>query len=411
MTISGDKKICVNGTMFSFNALLYYPNKYLPLITPFFRSSALNQKENETYEDYLSRLFSACYYRKGLSLEAYTNSRTSASTVVRHRMTRQESEQRASECNSMLNALGINVIKYNAKVSKVLFKNSGNQYRVNNAELDKLIESIKSKPNFKRNKLNVRIGVELEFIGKRGHVEEFSKRIKKLVGEEKYDCLLSYNHNKGDKWVLGIDGSLHYKYENNERGYELTSRILNPSSKKDMNELKMVIDLVKEVFTGYTNNSCGTHVHMSFNTDINNRNEKYELAKYFANSYRKNEINVFDKVVPKRRTGNRSRWCKSAGPGYVSDRYRKINFTNDSRDKSEFHIEFRQLDGTLDYNKIYSWIKLQKLFTELTFQNFKDSSNYENNEVREFIIEEAISDKSFNYNDIESLLKEGKLIA
>ena len=157
MTISGNKQIRVNGTTFSFNALLYYPTKYLPLIIPFFRTSSLIQKDGESDEAYLNRLFSACYYKKGLAADTI-NSRLNSATQHRHRMSRREAESLAIENSNILNALGIDVVKYNSKISKVLFKSSGNQYRMNNAEMEKLVESIKSKPNFKRKKLKVMDG-------------------------------------------------------------------------------------------------------------------------------------------------------------------------------------------------------------------------------------------------------------
>jgi hypothetical protein len=72
------------------------------------------------------------------------------------------------------------------------------------------------------------------------------------------------------------------------------------------------------------------------------------------------------------------------------------------------HLEFRQLDGTLDYNKIVAWIKIQRLFVQIanaTYKNYKKTC-----EIKEFTIEEAINDKCFNSDDVESLLKEGRQI-
>lgn len=412
MPISADKQIIVDGIIFSLNELRANADKYLPMITPMFRAATLRQKDREDTAAYLGRLFYLCYYKKGLaadSNQAQRRTRTPRERVPR--TTRSiAANQIAAESSSILNALGIDVIKYNPTISRIMFKNSGNQYKIKNSEMDSLIESIKSKPNFKRNKLNVKIGVELEFIGRRGHVDTFNSRMRDLVGD-RYECALRYIHNDGNKWILGTDGSLRYT-NSGERGYELTSPILDPDSKSDMEELKNVTNLVQEIFSAYTNRSCGTHIHMSFNTGLLTKEHKRELKKFLAASYEKNEDTVFDKVVPNCRRGNHSRWCRRVSVWDTQDRYRKINFQNDDYTKPEnMHLEFRQLDGTLDFAKIHSWIKLQRMFVELTVGSFNKKDNYEENSIREYTIEAALTDKTFNTVDVEYLLKEGKLIA
>ena len=229
----------------------------------------------------------------------------------------------------------------------------------------------------------------------------------KLV-KNKFDAPLNYNHNDGAKWVLGTDGSLHVT-ESNHRGYELTSRILDFSSKEDMHELKNVIELVITTFGAYTNRSCGTHIHISF--DCGKYIVTRDLCRHFARSYRKSEDPLFDKLVPKYRRGSSSRWCNRANESSLSDRYRKINFThvNMNNGNSNMHLEFRQLDGTLDYNKIVSWLKLQKIFIELALGSYKLDSEDVHSDAVEIKLEEIVCDKEFNVNDVESLLKMSKL--
>ena len=411
MPISMDKQITINGITFSLRQAIESPDSYMPMITPLFRASTLRYKERElyNYDAYVGRLFYLCYYKKGLAAD-----NSGSATVTRERRTRvsrttrQVAENQLSDENKILNVLGIDIIKRNPKISKVLFKNSGNQYKMKTEEIDAFITSIKSKPKFKRNKLDLSFGVELEFIGTCGRIDVFNRKMYDLVGEDRYDCLLRYNHNDGKKWVLGTDGSLHAT-GCGERGYELTSPIYKVYSDEDMEELNSVLSLIKEVFDGHTNRSCGTHIHMSFNCGMT-KDDKKKLISHFGHAYASSEESMFDKVVPARRRGNNSRWCRSMKYFYSGQRYQKLNFTNDNRNSSIFHIEFRQLDGTLDYNKIRSWIKLQTLFVELTMNSYKkfvDSDSYPEG----IKIEDAVLDKSFNTADIESLLTEGKIAA
>ena len=410
MPITNDKQITINGITFSFGEFTANPSQYFSMIEPLFRSATLRKKDREINDEhsYLNRLFYLCYYKKGLAAGSnQTEARAIRTRVPRN--TRRVAAAQLSEEYQILDALGIDVIKKNSKYSRILFKNSGNAARMKTEEMDKLVDALKSNCSFNRNAIkDMRIGVELEFIGEAGHVDEFNRKIVKLVGDDRYYCPLSYSHNNGSQWVLGVDGSINYNGRN-ERGYELTSPILDPNSEKDMAELKAVIDLVKDTFNARTNKSCGTHIHMSFNTKDLTKDQKIELKKYFARSYRDNEEEVFDKVVPTNRRKNRARYAHSMNGYMLGRRYQKLNFCNDESNNSLMHLEFRQLDGTLDYDKISAWIKLQKIFTEITMSNFKNKDDVNDNHTVKYTIESVITDKTFNTADVESLLKEGSL--
>jgi hypothetical protein len=187
----------------------------------------------------------------------------------------------------------------------------------------------------------------------------------------------------------------------------LTSPIFNLNSKKDLNELKAVCKLVEEKFEGVVNNTCGTHVHMSFPVDV----ASVDLVEHFARSYRKSEDTLFDKCVPNNRKGNNARYAHSVNTFHLWDRYRKLNFCNVKKDSQEMHLEFRQLNGTLDYDTIIAWCKLQQLFINLTLDTWEiDDIDAKERpiEVRleEIVVGENFDDKSTN----ETLMKMSKMI-
>ena len=133
------------------------------------------------------------------------------------------------------------------------------------------------------------------------------------------------------------------------------------------------------------------------------------MCRYFSKSYGNNESSCFDKLVPKYRVT--SRWCRPADWSCIGTRYYKLNLCNTTRNTKEMHLEFRQLDGTLDYNKIVAWAKLQKLFVELTIKNYNKNIATSEATVPSFTVSDIIFDKSFNKQEVESLLKMSKMLA
>lgn len=385
MTAKLNRQVTINNTTFSFGDLLNNHDYYLQMIYPLFRVSTTQIKSGESIEEYLDRLFSLLYYQKGY------RANTSARNVSVE-----------SFNNDILSNLGIDIIRHCAKTSRILFKNSGNQYKIRNENIDKLAQSLlDNKSNIKRTKTKVCIGVELEFIGQWSKIGAFKQAMINLVGEDKFSAPLRYHHNDGKQWELGTDGSLHAT--DGGCGFELTSPILNPDSKKDMQQLHDVIELVKSVMNGRVNKSCGTHVHMSFKSgEVTN-----ELMKHFVLGYKMNESTLFDRCVAKTRAN--SRWCKPCDPYYFKhDRYRKLNMCKCKLDSDQMHLEFRQLDGTLDYDKLCTWIKLQKLFVETTMNKVKNNQLMS---AESYTLEDVLCKGGLDEHDVEQLMKMSKLAA
>lgn len=393
-------RITVENQTFSLNALIANPNKYLPLMKMHIPARSAAQKTNEEFEAYLKRLFTFLHRRAEFSSSSVSGTNRAVSAPV----------ALPEDTGAILSALGIELVKKCPKRSSILFKHSGNKYRMNNTEMNTLIDSIKKSTKLKsKTHPKISIGVEMEFIGEYSKLSQFHAAMRNLVGEDRYNAELCYNKNKGEKWVLGIDGSVHPRGNNTrgKRGYELTSPILNLNSKKDMEELRKVTELVKDVMEGTTNTTCGTHVHMSFPVTC----ASDELIMHFAKSYKKSEKSLFDRVVPMNRRENHAYYSKSINTNYLFDRYRKLNFQNVKKNTESMHLEFRQLDGTLEYDKIHAWCKLQQLFIELTLDTWKKKSTDDDQKPISIVLEDVIAAKATDDSTIEGLMKMSRFVA
>lgn len=406
MSVRVNKSITVNGIVIELTDLIDHPWAFVDILRTQFSESTFEMKSSETYENYLKRLFALLYYRQNRP----------------SRSTRQQTDNRQKLDES--DDLCFNVIRRSAKSSRVVFKNSGHVYRLNNESLNSLIESAKSKTNQKFKMTDKLIGVELEFIGDNDKLKDFTNKMKQLVGNDKFSAPMRYLRNKGDKWVLGLDGSVHPRkndkdYTLNHQGFELTSPILKLSSKKDMDTLAKVCNLIKDVFGGYTNRTCGTHIHISFPVDSNYMTDiRFSLSEcdflcHFVRSYRQSEASLFDRLVSPGRRDNKNKYCKTASVSYMHQRYRKINVTNFVPKSDHLHLEFRQLNGTLDSNTIILWTKIQTLFIDSALKSWDTAKSDEIDPIiNQIKLEDVIvSDVFKNSDSAEHLMKMAKIIS
>lgn len=398
MVMASYKKICINNETFSYGEFAANPSVYLPKISHLFRASTLNKKSGETDSEYYSRIFGLAYYSKHLAVtssnsnQAQTQSSTPANVAV--------SEKEIAD-TAVLTKLGISPIRKTAVFSNIIFKNSGNEYTIKNTELEKLINMANSKIKYDRAPTDIKFGIEFEFIGldSPSSREAFSDAMRKLVGKSNYSSNLSYQHNDGSKWILGVDGSLRTR-ESNYRGYELTTPIFT-LCQKDLDCLKQVLDLVYLHLDGHPNKSCGTHVHISFDSPST---VTRELCFKFAKAYKNSESSLFDKLVPVHRRENNCTYCQSANTTDFQ-RFTKLNLQNAVMNSSRLHLEFRQLNGTLDFDRVIAWVKLQKMFIEITI----NAINKESNSFIPINLEYAVCNDSFNAADVESFLVMSKV--
>ena len=391
--------ITLGNETFSLNALIIKHEKYLPLMRSQFSETQFRRKAEEALDTYCKRLFNKLYTRVGMMTDQ------GIVQVVTREQRRQARAVLDNSCDSLLAALGINIVKHCAVNSVVMFKNSGNSYRMKSDSIRALAAAIKKNVKYNTKSLPIKIGVELEFIADSNNRAAFNKAMKQLTGE-RYSCTLRYMHNDGDLWILGKDASVRNLKRvegHNYEGYELSSPVLDLSSASDLEELQKVCELIKNVFGGFTNKTCGTHIHMSFKAK---ETVSKELVKYFARSYGNNEDELFDKLVPKSRRGNSNKYGRSM-KGYTGNsRYVKLNLQHV---RTEFgntmHIEFRQLDGTIDFDKIKAWTLLQKLFVELTLEAWESVKEDESEKVVSLNVLDVVSSSKLHESSVEQLLK------
>ena len=397
------RKLTIGNKSFSLNALIANPDAYLPLMQQLVSASVFERKASETSDRYFTRLFNLLYSKQSRR----SNIGNAATRAPRTSIPLDEN------CNAILSALGIDVVKKCPKRSSIIFKSSGNSYKMNNEEIIKLAEAVKHDMKFKvSHKLlnsDVSFGVELEFIGKRDQINAFADAMNKAVGADKFVICGCYHKNTGKTWELGHDGSVQPRGSQcgcGMNGYELTSPIFNLSSKKDLHELETVCNIVKTHFSGVTNRTCGTHIHMSFPVE----KASDALIEHFVRSYSKSETSLFDKLVPPERRENKARYARAASVNNMQDRYCKINVTKVKRNSDNMHLEFRQLDGTLEYDKIISWVKLQKLFCEMTLDSFHREMADADKPIQ-IELGDVIVTHQLGIESIEPLMKMSRLVA
>lgn len=388
-----------NNINISFNAFIINPSRYIELIKSEINDdNKFARKENEQDEKYYHRIFKYVYDKQNPNCGSSTTRRTATPL--------------SKDCVDIINAMNMSISKVNIASINVESKNTGNKYKLNRKSLLDIENAVKKDTKYLHKHIkNIKIGVELEFIGDQSKLDKFCDAMSKYVGEDRFERLLQYNKNKGDKWVLGKDGSVYGRSSDpyDYRGFELTSPIYKLSSKKDMKELACVCNIVKNEFGGLVNKTCGTHIHMSFDVDKVTR----DMCYHFSNSYLQNEESLFDRLVPKNRREDNSRYCGSSNPYDLHERYVKLNMCNAKIDSNIMHLEFRQLDGTLDFNKIKAWCLLQKAFVEITLAKFYAEKKKSDNIVNDTVglkLEELIVSDEFDMNTNEELMQMSNIL-
>lgn len=162
-----------------------------------------------------------------------------------------------------------------------------------------------------------------------------------------------YNHNDNDRYYKFVsDSSIR-----GENPIECVSPVL--SGKNGMRSLETCCKSLNEA-NAQVNKSTGLHVHIG----AQNLSDQAYINTFI--NYQRLE-NVIDSFMAQSRRENNSQWCRSLKSKDFSscitkndvcqvlngDRYFKVNACSYSRHKT---IEFRQHQGSTDYEKISNWV-------------------------------------------------------
>lgn len=162
---------------------------------------------------------------------------------------------------------------------------------------------------------------------------------------------VGYTHRVLPSWKMVTDASL------SPKAHYTTCEIVSPilSGSEGLAEINKMCMILNDL--GFTVNvSCGLHVHHNArDLSLQQRTQVFEL-------YRKKET-LIDTIVSPSRRENNNRYCRSlvGGRGLPDSRYYKVNPMSYSKYGT---IEFRQHQGTINYQKISNWIRLTQRITE-----------------------------------------------
>lgn len=204
------------------------------------------------------------------------------------------------------------------------------------------------------------MGVEIECFG-------FSKSVVRQALQAKgvLSIETGYDHNDQKKaYKLGYDGSIQ-----GDQSCEVVSPIL-----KNLKSLKVVCDTINE-HGARVNRSCGLHIHLGA--------EQFTLDQWvrIIKNYAQIEA-IIDSFMSESRRGNNNCYCKSIiecaerlseintfqqiEVAFNCYRYYKVNVMSFRRHRT---IEFRQHQGTTDFEKIKRWAEFLTALVNYSIEN------------------------------------------
>ncbi|WP_149242568.1 amidoligase family protein [Dyadobacter sp. 32] len=232
---------------------------------------------------------------------------------------------------------------------------------------------------------NRKFGIEIEAYG-------IDKReLARLITSNGVECLVEgYNHTTRSHWKIVTDGSLR-----GDNAFEIVSPILK--GLEGLRQLE-VVSAALTTLRAKINRTCGLHIH--FDASGFEAEQIKNLLKNYANYE-----NLIDSFMPESRRKNNNTYCKSitgivgqlSGASTIQEmasiqnsRYYKVNLQSYLRHKS---IEFRQHGGTVELEKIKSWIlflhnlvEFSKTKTVTAAQaNFESLTKFQQPEIMNYI--------------------------
>lgn len=218
---------------------------------------------------------------------------------------------------------------------------------------------------------NRTFGVELEFVS-RDHGHE----VKRQMSLRGLDCRIEgYNHVTKNHWKIVTDSSVRPNRKQSQNGYNYGLELVSPILKGEngLEQLKIATEAL-EAAEAKVNKSSGLHVHHGAR-DLNINSFKNVLRLYLRFE------NTLDSLVAPSRRGDHNTYCRSMVQATGTWEERKIDAARNLNElapvyggrffKLNLHsfathstIEFRQHQGTIEFEKISNWIKLTQAIVE-----------------------------------------------
>jgi len=209
---------------------------------------------------------------------------------------------------------------------------------------------------------NRTFGVEIEFFLKEGsRARAVDKVLAALASNGIQVNWEGYSHTTRRYWKLVYDASVAHE------GLEIVSPILK--GKQGLAELKKVTDALDQV-GAKIDHSCGVHVHHDA-SDFSLKSFKNVYGMYSRYE------DTIDSMLSPSRRGSNNNMCKSPSTNLerlkaatsvdeiidriYGDRYVKLNCQSFRRHGT---IEFRQHQGTTNFDKLQAWIVITQMMVE-----------------------------------------------
>jgi hypothetical protein len=197
-----------------------------------------------------------------------------------------------------------------------------------------------------------------------------------------------YNHTTRPNWKVVSDGSL-----SGTDAFEIVSPVLQGQAGLD--ELQTVCRVLKQQHA-YINRTCGLHIHFDAENFglTQTKNLLFNYSRYEA---------IIDSFMPNSRRANNNGYCRSlasqlatieAGTSIdqianrINSRYFKVNMQAYLRHKT---IEFRQHSGTIEFDKISTWVLFLHNLTEFSRTKRVDAAGATFESLRQFQQPEIIT--------------------
>lgn len=205
-------------------------------------------------------------------------------------------------------------------------------------------------------------GIEIEFFyGGRSRSEAVERTLSSIRRKGIEVVFEGYTHRTTRHWKLVTDSSVNYE------GLEIVSPVLKGA--EGMRELELVLEALNDM-DAKVDRSCGIHVHH----DVSDYDVKAFKSLYGI--YSRYEGTIDSMMSPSRR-GNNNSFCRGMNfvgldqlrgaktiedvLGLYRNRYVKLNCASYRRQGT---IEFRQHQGSTNYEKIASWLLITQMMVE-----------------------------------------------